>query len=245
MFSRRRRAGIASELSRRATLEVSPKKSKSRPTGRKSRRRTPAWAFSLILHFSVVALLSFFGLRGDQKSSLSPGSSLEIALDSGLGRRERASKKDTPGPAFHPVLATVPDSRSALAPTANPGVALIAGAGADDSKERSISPQAGGESSPALSYFAQILSRIERLKEYPRQARLRREEGLVEVSLLLQRNGVISEILITQSATPSLDRAVLEAIQAMGPLPAPPAEMSAPNRVRIPIRFSLHSRSKK
>ncbi len=224
---------------------MSLKKSKSRPTGRKSRRRTPAWALSLILHFSAVALLSFFVLSGDQKSSLSPGSPLEIALDSGLGRRERASKNDTPVPAFHPVVAAVSEAQSALAPRTQQEIAMSEGAGADESKERSAFPQAGGESSPASSYLAQILSRIERLKEYPRQARLRREEGLVEVRLILQRSGVISEILITQSATPSLDRAALEAIQALGALPPPPAELSAPNSVRIPIRFSLRPHSRK
>lgn len=224
---------------------MSPKKSKSRPTRRKARRRIPAWVFSVILHFSAVALLSVFVLRGDEKSPLFPSSPLEIALDSGLGRRSRASKKDTPAPALNPVLAAVPEAQSVLAPMTQQEMALSEGAGADDLKGSSNLPQSGGELGPALSYQAQLQSLIERRKKYPRQARLRREEGLVEVSLILQKSGVISEILITQSATPSLDRAVLEAIQSIGPLPAPPAEMSAPNRVRIPIRFSLHSPSKK
>ncbi len=224
---------------------MSPKKLKSRPTRRKARRRLPSWALSLILHFSAVALLSFFGLRGDEKSPQLPGSSLEIALDSGLGRKQRTSKRETPAPDLHSVLAAVSEAQSALAPKAQPEIALIADSGEDDSKGSSPLPQSGGELGPASSYLRQLQSLIERKKEYPRQARLRGEEGLVEVSLMLQKSGVISEILITQSATPSLDRAVLEAIQAMAPLPAPPAEMSAPNRVRIPIRFSLHSRSKK
>lgn len=224
---------------------MSPKKSKSRPTRRKARRRIPAWVFSVILHFFAVALLSFFGLPGDEQSSLIPGSSLEIAINSGLGRRERASKKETPAPALHPALAAVSEAQSALAPMTQQEIALSEGAGADESNGGLTLPQSGGELAPASSYLTQLQSLIERRKEYPRQARLRREEGLVEVSLTLQRNGVISEILITQSATPSLDRAVLEAIQDLGALPAPPAEMSAPNRVRIPIRFSLHSRSKK
>ncbi len=90
-----------------------------------------------------------------------------------------------------------------------------------------------------------LRSQIESHKQYPREAVLRREEGRVEVSLTLQPSGILTDLSISQSATPVLDHAALDAIRALPDLPAPPVELQAPLKLKIPIRFELRPRSKK
>ena len=237
VFSFGRWPGTSSELSRGATLEVSPKKSKSRPTRRKARRRIPAWGFSVILHFSAVTLLSVFGLHGDEPSGLPP-SPLEIALSPG---QSAGSLRPAQQPAH-------PPSHRTLSPTdplvVNPP---LPNAPSGESSLQSEAPDfpVNGSTSQGSTYLGYLRSQIESHKKYPREAVLRKEEGLVEVSFTLQKNGRLTDLSISQSASPVLDHAALDAIRALPDLPAPPADLQAPLNLKIPIRFELRPHFRK
>lgn len=238
VFSFGRWPGTSSELSRGATLEVSPKKSKSRPTRRKARRRIPAWGFSVILHISAVALLSFFGLPGDEPPSITP-SPLEIALSPG---QSTPSLRQTQQSAHPPSHRTWSPSTDRL--ERNPPLPQIPSGASSPQIEAPDFP-VNGSTSQGSTYLGYLRSQIESHKKYPREAVLRREEGRVEVSLTLQKNGRITDLFISQSASPVLDRAALEAIRALPDLPAPPADLQAPLNLKIPIRFELRPHFRK
>ncbi len=238
VFSFGRWPRASSELSRGATLEVSPKKSKSRPTRRKARRRIPAWVFSVILHFSAVALLSFFGLRGDEPPSITPNP-LKIALSPG---QSTPSLRQAQQPAHPPSHRTWSPSTDRL--ERNPPLPQIPSGASSPQIEAPDFP-VNGSTSQGSTYLGYLRSQIESHKKYPREAVLRREEGLVEVSLTLQKNGRLTDLSISQSASPVLDRAALDAIRALPDLPAPPADLQAPLNLKIPIRFELRPHFRK
>lgn len=89
-------------------------------------------------------------------------------------------------------------------------------------------------------YLGIIQSRIQRLKEYPAQARLRGQEGTVEVSFAVGANGEIEDFRIVQSSGSALlDRAV-ERLFSRLRLP-PPDQDLLPQlaALNLPVLFEL------
>lgn len=99
----------------------------------------------------------------------------------------------------------------------------------------------GGNPGQVADYMAQLQAWLERHKEYPRRAKLRRQEGTVLLYFVMNREGRVLEYRIRQrSGHASLDRAVEEMIERAQPLPKMPQEMrQARLELVVPVQFFL------
>lgn len=100
----------------------------------------------------------------------------------------------------------------------------------------------GTDDSEMERYLGIIQSRIQRLKEYPAQARLRGQEGTVEVHFSVGSNGEIENFRIAQSSGSALlDRAV-ERLFSRLRLPPPDQELLPQlSSLSLPVLFELSS----
>lgn len=95
---------------------------------------------------------------------------------------------------------------------------------------------------PAASrYGAILLAWLERYRDYPRAARLRRQEGEVLLRLTIDRTG---RLLGAEIARPSgfdlLDQAALETVRRATPMPAIPADEPGERLILlVPVLFAL------
>lgn len=87
------------------------------------------------------------------------------------------------------------------------------------------------------AYVGRLLAWLERFKEYPRAARLRRMEGQVIVRLSILADGRIAAATVaTSSGHPVLDSAAFDTVRRANPLPAPDG---GPVELLVPIVFVL------
>ena len=101
--------------------------------------------------------------------------------------------------------------------------------------------QGGGAVGARQDYLARLRAWLERHKEYPRRARLRRLEGVVTLHLVIHASGkVLNAELAEGSGHASLDEAGLAMVAQAQPLPAMPESMDRDRLVlRVPVRFGL------
>jgi len=99
----------------------------------------------------------------------------------------------------------------------------------------------GGLPGETRDYAATLLAWLERHKEYPRAARLRRQEGTAMLYFLVDREGRVLEHRIEQgSGHPALDAEVLAMIERAQPLPAMPASLEKDQlELVVPVQFFL------
>jgi protein TonB len=97
----------------------------------------------------------------------------------------------------------------------------------------------GGQSKDR--YYAQLAAWLERHKRYPSQARKLRQEGIVRVRFVIDRNGkVISHRIEASSGHTALDRAASELLRRASPMPAIPASMGRSRlEIVVPIAYRL------
>ena len=93
-------------------------------------------------------------------------------------------------------------------------------------------------------YGAILLAWLERYRDYPRAARLRRQEGEVVLRLTIDRAG---HLLAAEIARPSgfaaLDQAALDTARRAAPLPPLPVEEPGDRAVLlVPVLFALADR---
>lgn len=89
------------------------------------------------------------------------------------------------------------------------------------------------------SYLGQVLAHIESHKFYPRAARRRGLQGVIQVSFVLHKNGRITNLML-EDGHEVLRMAVAEAMQAALPLPLPPRDVPCPLRVNFSMEFKLY-----
>ncbi len=90
------------------------------------------------------------------------------------------------------------------------------------------------------TYLGRLAAHIEQYKRYPRAARRRRLEGVVQVSFTLQRGGDITALAVEQEgAHPLLVRAAEQTIHSALPLPVVPPGVDCPMPVRFGMEFAL------
>lgn len=115
------------------------------------------------------------------------------------------------------------------------------------SQSQSAESEEGGGITPSemQKYIIDIVNRIQRTKQYPKDAQFNEQEGVVEILIEVAPNGQITKEVITKK-TPfeSLNQAALSAVQKLGvlpPLPARPDGTPATRAVslHIPIHFQL------
>lgn len=99
-----------------------------------------------------------------------------------------------------------------------------------------------GMDSIEQSYKKELLNLIEANKKYPLRSRRRGDEGVVLVSFVIQRDGVID--LVTVSAPSDhkrLDRAATQLMERIGQFKPIPSQLSREQwAFQVPIRYSLH-----
>jgi protein TonB len=123
-------------------------------------------------------------------------------------------------------------------------VSKVAGSTTVDSIAKSF-----GENSISATemqkYLSEVANRINRIKQYPKEARIKEQEGAVEVLLEVSPEGkILNSVIATPSAFESLNHSALIAVQKLGLLPPLPLDSSGkpalqPIQLRIPIRFQL------
>lgn len=91
------------------------------------------------------------------------------------------------------------------------------------------------------NYEAQLLAWIVQHKRYPRRARRRGLEGVVEVMFRLDRKGRVVQSQVDRSSGHDLlDEAVIQLLDRASPMPLPPEQYSKRSlEFRIPIAFNL------
>lgn len=90
-------------------------------------------------------------------------------------------------------------------------------------------------------FEAMLLAHLEKNKRYPREARLRRQEGVVYLRFAMGRHGNVLSLKIEKSSGISaLDHESLALVRRSVPLPALPAEFHAERlELVVPVYFSL------
>lgn len=118
------------------------------------------------------------------------------------------------------------------------GTQASSNAGNTDSASAS---SGGGMPGSSADYLALVQAWLERHKEYPRRAQLRRIEGTAVLRFVMDRDGkVLSFRLERGSGHAVLDEAVREMVERASPFPPLPAEIHQANlELVVPVSFYL------
>lgn len=86
-----------------------------------------------------------------------------------------------------------------------------------------------------------LQAHLDRRKRYPRQARMRQQQGVPWVSFIMNREGkVLSVSLARSSGVDSLDKETLALVHRAEPLPTPPAEVQGDKlTLTVPVEFFM------
>lgn len=108
-----------------------------------------------------------------------------------------------------------------------------------DSQDPSLS--ASMEKDLLHSYLAMIQSLLNSNRQYPLQARRMGIEGEVEVRFSIDHDGTVKDLHVAKRSLYSvLDRAAMNTIVRLSPLPPPPESKGLnPIEVQVPIRYRL------
>lgn len=134
--------------------------------------------------------------------------------------KEQPKVETPPQPVYQP-----PQQQVAVAPPAPVNSALRV----------AVNPDA------EANYYAQLLAWLEKNKEYPRRAQLRRMEGVAHLRFVIDENGrVMSHRIERSSGHDALDDAVERMIGKASPLPPiPPSLGKSRLDVVVPVQFFL------
>jgi protein TonB len=89
-------------------------------------------------------------------------------------------------------------------------------------------------------YLALVMQQVEQQKRYPKAARRRGIEGMVQVSFVIQSDGSIQNIQLQQGAN-VLQKAAQKAVSKASPFPAPPSSLPLPISCHFNMQFRLQS----
>jgi len=157
-----------------------------------------------------------------------------------------------PEPEPEPEPDSEPDSEPERVPEAprepaTPPRASVAGAAGQsgtreaDNTGSGDNTAGGGLPGETRDYAATLLAWLERHKEYPRQARVRRQQGTVLLYFVVDRSGrVLAHRIEQSSGYPALDEEVLAMIERAQPLPAMPETMDEQTlELVVPVQFFI------
>jgi protein TonB len=115
------------------------------------------------------------------------------------------------------------------------------GGGREDEHEPGPPPRDAATSRGIERFEARLLAHLEKNKLYPREARLRRQEGVVYVRFAMNRHGGVLSLEIEKSSgIGSLDSECLALVRRSEPLPALPSEIHGERlEIVVPVYFSL------
>jgi len=100
---------------------------------------------------------------------------------------------------------------------------------------------AGGMPGQSADYKALLMAWLEKHKEYPRRAKLRRQEGTAYLSFVIDRDGRLLEYRLDKSSGYKLlDEEVTAMIERASPLPPVPGDPAdARFTYTVPVNFNL------
>ena len=138
----------------------------------------------------------------------------------------------------------LPSQASAPAP---PPAASVAGSSGNSGSTQLDNTGSGDNSAGGAlpgdrkDYAATLLAWLERHKEYPRRARLRRQQGTVQLYFMVDRAGKVLDYRIEQgSGHRALDDEVLAMIERAQPLPTMPEDLEKETlELVVPVQFFL------
>ncbi|MCB2074093.1 MAG: energy transducer TonB [Novosphingobium sp.] len=121
---------------------------------------------------------------------------------------------------------------------ANPIAVAPAGAGTGTNSTPGDDPKARAREA---DYYALISAHLNRKKRYPKEAKKALQEGIVTVRFTVHRDGSVSNVSIKRgSGHELLDRATLDLMQRVAPLPRMPSSMKRDSvMLSLPIDYSL------
>jgi protein TonB len=151
--------------------------------------------------------------------------------------RKRAQPQ--PAPAKEPP--PEPEKQVAALPPSVAGAQGKAGTEARPDAGSAESSSGGGNPGEVVDYMAILQSWLEKHKEYPRGARLRRMEGTTLLYFVMDRDGRVLDFRIERSSGYEiLDHEVEEMIRRAQPLPPMPDSMKqARLELVVPVQFLL------
>jgi protein TonB len=102
-------------------------------------------------------------------------------------------------------------------------------------------PRAVANPDAEASYYATLLAWLERNKEYPRRAQLRRMEGVAHLRFTIDEQGrVVRHTIERSSGHDTLDDAVKRMIAKASPLPPIPSSLGKSSLdIEVPVQFFL------
>ena len=139
--------------------------------------------------------------------------------------------KPKPPERRQPVVKPVEQPPPTPAPAAPPAAAAPA----------APAPVAAAPSGGVRTWQGEVLAHLERLKRYPRSAQARRQQGVVHVRFVIDRQGkVLSRSLERGSGVAALDEETLALVERADPLPTPPADMAqARIELVVPVVYAI------
>ena len=194
-------------------------------------------------------------VRQPAADELAPSSGRE-ASPQALNAAQRQRPTPPPSGGSHPERAahgsasqsSATSPRRAIAPSAPgdadpleaspPAAAPLAAAGA-----RAANELTGSDPTAPLTetYWRELAAWLDRHKRYPRVARDRRQQGVVRLSFVMDRQGrVLAQQVTRSSGYPALDREATRLLERAEPLPAVPESIDGHQlEVTLPIDFRL------
>ena len=99
----------------------------------------------------------------------------------------------------------------------------------------------GHSTAAEASWQDKLLGHLQRHRRYPSQAQWKRQEGVVYVQFVVDRQGRVSAIALGRSSgSPALDEEALATVKRASPVPLPPEDIEkVPFKVMVPVSFYL------
>lgn len=231
-----------------------------------------AWIISILVHVSVLVTVGAMTLAGGRPAkpgvseiaiNLSAPPAPKPAAPAPQPKAQPAPQpKPKPKPKPKPVAEPKPKPEPKPEPVPEPQVAETSPAETEDKNaDEDVSAQpltqgakgmAGdpgkgvhqsGDTENALNkYLAKVRDTIDYNKQYPHRAKMRRQQGTVKVSFVINASGRAEQVEITESSgSRILDRATRELVARLR-FDAPPKELdsgSVPVKVIAPVDYDL------
>lgn len=118
--------------------------------------------------------------------------------------------------------------------------AVAAEAVRDTSAPKSIPapPAARAATNVAATWQAMVMAHLEKYRRYPAAARARGQQGVVQVTFRMNRQGrVLSARISRTSGSAMLDRAAIDNVKRAQPLPAIPDDMPGELELAVEVEF--------
>jgi TonB family protein len=130
---------------------------------------------------------------------------------------------------------------NAVGGTSGAGLGTASGGGVGRGAQGTGVGSFGDGNGPGDDYLNRVRRWIAKYKQYPPEAKKRKQEGTVMVAFTLARDGTVLSVDIERSSgVPVIDQAVFDMMRRASPVPpVPPQYSGATLSIAMPIRYSI------